>query len=111
MRALAQRNGNDVVQTPIQLAADIVNYYKPKGTILEPCCGEGNFLSVFPSKADWCEISKGRDFLELDGKKHWDWIITNPPYSKYREFLNKSMDVADNVVFFNLSMPLFTKLD
>jgi hypothetical protein len=50
--------------------------------------------------ADWCEIDKGKDFMEVKG--HWDWIITNPPYSQYRAFLKKSMEVADNVVFLQL---------
>lgn len=101
MRPIAQRNGNDVVQTPVYLARKIVHHFNPSGAILEPCCGEGNFLSVLPN-ADWCEISRGRDFLAINGNRHWDWIITNPPYSIYRAFLKKAMDVADNVVFLQL---------
>jgi hypothetical protein len=82
--------------TPVYLAKQIVNHFNPKGKILEPCCGNGNFLSVIPT-ADWCEIDKNKDFLTIQG--HWDWIITNPPYSKYRDFLAKSMEVSDNIVF------------
>ena len=50
--------------------------------------------------AEWCEISEGRDFLKVEGK--WDWIVTNPPWSQFRVFLVKSMQVADNVVFLSL---------
>src|SRR4030067_583417 len=32
-------------------------------------------------------------------KKKVDWIITNPPYSIYDHFLEKSFSIADNVVF------------
>jgi len=101
MRPIAQRNGNDVVQTPVYLAELIAAHFCPTGRILEPCCGEGNFLKVLPG-ADWCEITKGRDFFALTEHDHWDWIITNPPYSQYRIFLQKAMAVADNIVFLQL---------
>lgn len=91
--------------TPVYMAKKIVTHFKPKGKILEPCCGDGSFLKVM--KSDWCEIDKGRDFMEARG--HWDWIITNPPYSKYRDFLNKSMEVADNIVFLQLINATFYK--
>ena len=104
-RAIAQKNGNDCVMTPEYVCKQIVDHFKPNGKILEPCCGNGNFLKVM--KADWCEIDKGVDFM--DAKGNWDWIITNPPYSKYRDFLNKSMEVADNIVFLQLINATFYK--
>jgi hypothetical protein len=104
-RSLSSKNGNDCVQTPIYLCKQIVEHFDPEGKILEPCCGEGNFLKVI--NADWCEINKGKDFLNTQGQ--WDWIITNPPYSKYRDFLNKSMEVADNIVFLQLINATFYK--
>ena len=45
---------------------------------------------------DWCEITEGRDFLKYDKKA--DWIITNPPYSIYDNFLEHCFEVSDNVV-------------
>ena len=87
----------DCVQTPIEVADAIVKHFKPTGTILEPCKGEGNFLSVLPDKTEWCEILEGKDFFDV--KKHYDWIITNPPYSKMRKFMQKAMEVSDNIVF------------
>ena len=104
-RSLSASNGNDCVQTPIYLCKQIVEHFNPIGRILEPCKGEGNFLQVM--KADYCEIKEGIDFLECRG--HWDWIITNPPYSKYRDFLNKSMEVADNIVYLQLINATFYK--
>jgi hypothetical protein len=89
-------NSNDVVQTPIEMAGRVVHHFQPKGSILEPCCGEGNFLRFLPG-ADWCEISRGRDFLQWQGEV--DWIITNPPWSQVRVFLNHAMKYADNIVF------------
>jgi len=105
-RPIAQKGGNDKVMTPVYLAKQIIEHFKPTGTILEPCSGTGNFLKVLPS-ADWCEIDKGKDFLQVKG--HWDWIITNPPYSKYRDFFNKAMEVADNIVFLQLINATFYK--
>lgn len=105
MRALAQKNGDDKVMTPIYLCMQIVEHFNPTGKILEPCCGNGNFLKAM--NADWCEIDKGKDFLQTQG--YWDWIITNPPYSQYRAFLNKSMEVADNIVFLQLINATFYK--
>jgi hypothetical protein len=106
-RSISAKNGNDNINTPLYLAKEIVDHYKPEGKILEPCIGDGNFLKVLPSTTDWCEINKGRDFLTTTG--HWDWIITNPPYSKYRLFLRHAMEVADNIVFLQLINATFYK--
>ncbi len=100
----------DCVQTPITLALDIMNYFKPYGNILEPCKGKGNFIEAYENynlisqlegnegiKWTWCEILEGKDFFDFKDKA--DWIITNPPYSIFRKFLNHSMKVADNIIF------------
>lgn len=87
----------DCVQTPIEVAEAIVKHFQPIGTILEPCKGDGNFLSVLPIGTAWCEILEGKDFFDVE--KHYDWIITNPPFSKMRKFMQKAMEVADNIVF------------
>jgi len=91
---------NDVVMTAEPTAKWIVDYFNPQGTILEPCRGEGAFYNNFPkqSKKEWCEISQGRDFFEYEKKV--DWIITNPPFSIFDNFLTHSFEIADNVVFF-----------
>jgi hypothetical protein len=94
----------DIWMTPPDLAQKIVQYFGPSGDMIEPCMGDGSFY--FPMKeyssdgeVDWCELSKGRNFLEKDfcGQKY-DWLITNYPFSKYADFLEKSMQVAENIV-------------
>ena len=97
---------NDVVMTPLYLCEQIVDYFKPTGTILEPCMGSGNFTQCF-SMAEWCEIDMGRDFF--DWHSHVDWIITNPPWSKIRDFLKHSYEVADNIVFLMTVNHMYTK--
>lgn len=94
---MVPQGGNDCIYTPDELARDIVKHFMPSGRIVEPAAGEGAFLRALPPGTDWFEIEKGRDFLTAQG--HWDWLITNPPYSQFRPFLNKAMEVADNIVF------------
>jgi hypothetical protein len=88
---------NDCVQTPIEVTKQIVKHFNPKGKILEPCKGEGNFLKVLPKETLWCEILEGKDFFDFNERV--DWIITNPPYSIFRKFMNHSMELADEIVF------------
>jgi hypothetical protein len=97
----------DCVQTPVELAEKIVEHFNPKGRILEPCKGKGNFLSVLPKNALWCEVLEGKDFFDFEEKV--DWIITNPPYSKMRKFIQKSMEVAENIVFLTTINHLWLK--
>jgi len=88
----------DIVMTPVYLAKNIIEHYKPTGFILDPCRGEGVFYDNYDTdNKDWCEIDEGKDFLEYNKKV--DWIITNPPWSKMRIFLEHGMRIADNIVY------------
>ncbi len=98
---LANKTGKataaDIVITPPAIAQMIIRHYKPSGRCLDPCRGTGSFYQFLPEPKDWCEIMQGRDFFEY-GKKV-DWIITNPPYSIYNDFLVHCFELADNIVF------------
>jgi hypothetical protein len=88
----------DLVMTPRWLALDILNHFQPSGKYLDPCKGEGAFYDQCDlADKDWCELCEGKDFLSYENKV--DWIITNPPWSKMRQFLVRGMEVADNVVY------------
>ena len=87
----------DIVYTPASLCKKIVEHYQPQGLILEPCKGDGAFLEFLPG-ADWCEIQEGVDFF--DYKKSPDWIVTNPPWSKIRQFIDHAIKIdTKNIVF------------
>lgn len=87
-----------MVYTPRSLAKRIIDHFNPCGVVLDPCMGDGAFYDQIESETkDWCEIAKGVDFFSYD--KKCDWIISNPPYSIFRNFLLHSMDLADNIVF------------
>ncbi len=104
-RSMVTKSGNDRIYTPDYLAKSIVERYKPSGRILEPCKGSGVFLKYMD--AEWCEIDEGKDFFDWNEKV--DWIITNPPYSKYLAFLEHSFKLADNVVFLQFINAFFMK--
>jgi hypothetical protein len=86
----------DQVFTPDWCAADMVAWFNPTGRILEPAKGEGAILNYLPG-ADWCEIEEGRDFFAWS--EQVDWIISNPPYSCFREWLEHSFSVSINSVY------------
>lgn len=48
-------------------------------------------------QVEWCEIDRGRDFFQW--RQPVDWIITNPPWSQFRPFLEHSLSLADHVAF------------
>ena len=89
----------DLIYTPVVLAAKILEALPLSGEVLDPCRGDGAFFDQLPAHVGrhWCEIEEGRNFLVWDRKV--DWIVTNPPWSKFRRFLTHGMTVADNVVY------------
>lgn len=123
-RSLCTSNGNDVIFTPDALALAIVRHFAPLGTMLEPCAGGGAFLRAFDvynvemkarhpdlpealTRIDYIDIKPPAnsgipqgDFLNSEHvENQYDWLITNPPWSLFTDFLRRAMQVADNVVF------------
>ena len=88
---------NDAIFTPEWCAKDMIEFFNPTGRILEPCAGDGAIYKHLPAGSEWCEIQEGIDFFA--GTKPVDWIITNPPYSMFREFVMHGLDIALNVVY------------
>ncbi len=87
---------DDIILTPLDAARDVVNHFKPSGRILDPCRGNGAFSDLMPG-CDWCEIRQGRDFYAW--REQVDWIVSNPPYSVFADFLRHSFEVAENIVY------------
>lgn len=89
----------DIVMTPPALARLIVDHLPiPEGAhLLDPSRGYGAFFDAFPKHCsrDWCELAEGRDFF--DHIHRADWIITNPPWSILRSFLQHAMTLADDI--------------
>ncbi|SFL58613.1 Helix-turn-helix domain-containing protein [Loktanella salsilacus] len=91
----------DVVYTPRDLAYKIQQTFASeiRGSVLDPARGDGAFYNAFPEWVDkhWCEASEGQDFF--DWSTPVDWIVTNPPWSIFRDFLTHSLRIADNILF------------
>lgn len=89
----------DIVMTPRDLAQAIIEHLPISGVALDPCAGGGAFYDQLPEGVtkEWAELSKDRDFF--DWTRHVDWIVSNPPWSKYRSFAKHAYEVADNVAF------------
>jgi hypothetical protein len=88
----------DVVYTPRWLSRAIIDHFRPTGTCLDPCAGDGAFYDYLPAAGrDWCEIEQGRDFLAYQGRV--DWCVGNPPYSRLLEWIRFSFKVAENIVY------------
>jgi hypothetical protein len=88
---------SDVVYTPRRISKLIIDYLKPTGKILDPCRGDGSFFEQLSGDVDFCEIREGKDFFLYS--QMVDWIIGNPPYSIFYEFLEHSFTLAENVSF------------
>lgn len=99
-------------QTPPETAKQIIGMFSwRKGeTVLEPCRGKGAFYRQLPQfvKKQWCEILEGRNFFDYRGSV--DSIITNPPYDNLIDFLEKSMQVAEERIIFLLDLLRFNSL-
>ena len=100
--ALVER---DVVYTPDDVARDVVEFFKPTGQILEPSKGDGAFMRYLPPDTQWCEITEGRDFFAWD--KQMDWIIGNPPFSIFSDWLKHSFEIANDIVYIQILSSIF----
>jgi hypothetical protein len=87
---------SDIVMTPQNVATAVLQHFKPQGVVLDPCRGDGAFFNQMEG-ALWCEVREGRDFFQWD--KPVDWIVSNPPYSVFSDFMRHSFTVAENIVY------------
>lgn len=89
----------DVVYTNDEVAKDIISHFQPSGYLLDPCKGDGAFYNNFPANCEkaYCEIDEGKDFYNFVSKVNW--VVGNPPYSIFHEFLKHAFSISENVVF------------
>ncbi|WP_423208027.1 helix-turn-helix domain-containing protein [Paracoccus yeei] len=101
----------DLVMTPPELAAAVIGHFADRmaGNMLDPARGQGAFHDGLPTHLDrhWCEIGEGRDFF--DWQQPVDWVMTNPPWSRLREFTRHAMRIAPNIVWLTPLTNLTTK--
>jgi len=103
MTGIQNRTGDevdDVFYTPAEIAVEMVDMaqLKPGDVVLEPCYGGGVIFNLIPDycSKEWCEIDKGRDFLEYTGSP--THIITNPPFSLFTKFVEKMIELQPQTI-------------
>lgn len=104
-RAQSQKsNKQDKIYTPECVAKFMVNLCPiiPGQSVLDPCCGQNRvFINNFPhySRLYLAEIEHpyNIDFLKLDG--YYDWIIGNPPYSIWDQWVDKTVQICNNFCY------------
>jgi len=98
----SKRVEQDAYQTPVWCVEKIVAEinWDQVANFFEPCRGRGNIYNTIPEVfwKEWCEITEGTDYLNTTVLTH-DLIITNPPFSKALEFLQKSLSEAKTVIY------------
>lgn len=114
----AKREDSDFYPTPLVTIEQFLNVHKIQdGIILEPCAGNGNFISVLRKLGYTNEIvanelreeendnliNVGADYVHhvdfLNDKLpnyNVKTIITNPPFSHAKEFIERSLELYPN---------------
>lgn len=88
-------NPNDEFYTPYYAIEPLLKYLKPNSKILCPFDTEESlYVKVLKANGHYvqCEhIKDGKDFFERsqDSFEFYDYVISNPPYSKKTEVLEK----------------------
>jgi hypothetical protein len=90
-------NPSDIVYTPENIVLDIMSFFPISGKCLDPCRGDGAFFRFLPEGSDWCEVRERKDFFDYN--LCVDWIVGNPPYSIFYDFLRHSFKLSNNIVY------------
>jgi hypothetical protein len=88
----------DEIFTPEDISQKLIEKipYDDEDIWCDPCYGQGTFYNNFPcgdSNKDFFEINMNKDFLKSNDK--WDWVVTNIPFSKPKEFIFKMAESCE----------------
>ena len=108
-----EREVNDFYATdPQTLKSFLYEFWKDntlEGDILEPACGQGHISKTLKELLPNSNITStdlidrgygqgGIDFLTHDYGRTFGTVITNPPFSLAKEFIEKSLTISDKYV-------------
>jgi hypothetical protein len=102
LRPQPKRDGPDHWSTPDCLAAALVTHILPslpRAPIWEPAAGDGALVRaieaagnrVFPT-----DISTGQDFLTSSPPSVCQSLVTNPPFNRLDQFLQRAVSLVDS---------------
>lgn len=84
---------NDERYTPQILVKPIIKYIKPNSTIWCPFDTDKSEFSILLKEAGHKVIAthiwNGQDFFEYEPKQQYDYIISNPPFTRKLEVLDR----------------------
>ena len=86
-------SGNDEFYTPSYAVTPILKYVGKQATVWCPFDTEqSNFVKMFKERGNRViatHLDSGQDFFEFEPDEHYDYIISNPPYSLKNEVFEK----------------------
>lgn len=89
----SMKNTNDERFTPPILVKPIIKYLKHNSTIWCPFDAEDSeFVQILKKagyKVIYSHIELGQDFFEYEPDESYDYIVSNPPFSKKLEVLDR----------------------
>ena len=104
-----KRLKGDMYQTPYLMTQALFDneVFDDKGTMIEPACGKKAMVKIikknFKGKLTYYDLYSGKmDFL--NETRSFDYLITNPPYSKANQFIMKAKQIIKHR--FCLLLPL-----
>ena len=103
-----ERVENDFYATDPQSVKALLDFEDfNNGTILEPCCGQGHISQTLIDNTNsmvdsYDLIDRGYGIGNTDFLKsefiNYDYIVTNPPFILAKEFVTKSLEIANKKV-------------
>ncbi len=89
----SMKNKNDERFTPPILVKPILKYLKPNSTIWCPFDKEDSEFVILLKEAGhkviYSHIDLGKDFFEYDPDDPYDYVISNPPFSRKLDVLDR----------------------
>lgn len=93
------RLDSDIVETPEWVIELVAGRFDVDGRVLDPCAGDQRWSKYFPI-THTCEILDGSDFYEVNWSiEYFDWVVGNPPYGDFSDFLRHTFTVTDNILY------------
>lgn len=96
-----RKSPNDNIYTPLSVALKMIEMcdIKEGEKVLDPCFGGGIFYNNFPEGCEkfYCEIEQGKDFFDFDTRV--DWVIGNPPFSIWNEWIAHTIKITDKFCY------------
>jgi hypothetical protein len=86
----------DECYTPHYALDPLVKFLRPGSTIWEPAVGSGRLASGLAArgfKVITSCLEDGGDFLRVEPDEHYDYIVTNPPYSDKYKWIDRAYEL------------------